>query len=173
MGTNPCLCLQPLLLLIASLFHGYCCGMASQSHPSDTECQGICRGQGSGGLFLSHSAAVGSAWKTHLKAHSLLSRVSTSSCDLPLPLSLVAPGFLCSPWCLSTQDGNSRWKFLGSMFSLLLFWLEECQRQGHILHPEMRGVSGRTLRGPWSVVEGAVVIFGEVWTQVPFLPPCM
>lgn len=107
MGTNPCLCLQPLLLLIASVFHEYCCGTASQSHPSDTECQGICRGQGSGGLFLSHSATVGSAWKTHLKAHSLLSRVSTSSCDLPLPPSLVAPGFLCSPRCLSTQDGNS------------------------------------------------------------------
>lgn len=107
MGMNSCLCLQPLLLLIASLFHDYCCGMASQSHPSDTECQGICRGQGSGGLFLSHSTTVGSAWTTHLKAHSLLSRVSTSSCDLPLPLSLVLPGFLCSPWCLSTQDGNS------------------------------------------------------------------
>lgn len=107
MGTNPACASQPLLLLIASLFHDYCCGTASQSHPSDAEGQGICRGQGSGGLFLPHSATVGSAWKTHLKAHSVFSHMSTSSCDLPLSLSLVVPGFSRAPWCLSTQDGNS------------------------------------------------------------------
>ena len=171
MGTNPCLCLQPLLLLIASLFHDYCCGTASQSHPSDTECQGICRGQGSGGLFLSHSAAVGSAWTTHLKAHSLLSRQPprvTCHCH-----SAWWHQDSYVPHGVSALKMETHRPFLGSVFSLLLFWLEECQRQGHILHPEMRGVSGRTLRGPWSVVEGAFVIFGEVWTQVPFLPPCM
>lgn len=60
------------------------------------------------GVVACFCHTVGSAWKTPLKAHSVLSRVSASLCDLPLSLSLVAPRFLCSLWCLSIQDGNSQ-----------------------------------------------------------------
>lgn len=76
---------------------------------------------------------------------------------------------LCFLRCLNAQDGNSKAISGLAILATVPFWFQECQRQGHMLHPEIEECLP-TPRASWGGKEYAVAVLGKHAHMSPSFP---